>query len=74
MITTGEVEELVAEPIGQGQFAPLSDSLCWAILELTSIGENKSHLSLSLSAKSTFIFVSISSDLFKRPSLTCTLH
>ena len=37
---SGEIEEIIAEPVSQGQFAPLSDSLCWAILELTSSGNN----------------------------------
>lgn len=36
---TGEIEELLADPIQQSQFAPLSDSLCWAILEVTSSGK-----------------------------------
>ncbi len=36
---TGEIEEVIADPIQKGQFAPLSDSLCWAILELTSLGQ-----------------------------------
>ncbi|ODN01906.1 Storkhead-box protein 1 [Orchesella cincta] len=35
----GEIEEVIADPIQKGQFAPLSDSLCWAILELTSLGQ-----------------------------------
>jgi hypothetical protein len=34
----GDVEEMIAEPINQGQFAPLSDSLCWIIQELTGAG------------------------------------
>lgn len=39
MVITGEIEEVIADPIQKGQFAPLSDSLCWAILELTSLGQ-----------------------------------
>lgn len=39
MMITGEIEEVIADPIQKGQFAPLSDSLCWAILELTSLGQ-----------------------------------
>ncbi|CAL8113854.1 unnamed protein product [Orchesella dallaii] len=35
----GEMEELVADPIQQGQFSPLSDSICWSIYELTSSGQ-----------------------------------
>jgi len=39
MMITGEIEEVIADPIQKGQFSPLSDSLCWAILELTSLGQ-----------------------------------
>lgn len=31
---------MIADPVQQSQFAPLSDSLCWAILEITSLGES----------------------------------
>jgi len=36
--SAGEIEELIADPIEKSHFIPLSDSLCWAIHELTSSG------------------------------------
>ncbi|CAG7728031.1 unnamed protein product [Allacma fusca] len=35
----GDTEEILCEPIQQSHFSPLSDSLCWTILDMTSRGE-----------------------------------
>ncbi|XP_076233744.1 stork-head domain-containing protein knockout isoform X1 [Calliopsis andreniformis] len=32
----GDIEDCLVAPVAQGQFTPLSEALCWAILELTS--------------------------------------
>ncbi|XP_066584719.1 serine-rich adhesin for platelets isoform X2 [Prorops nasuta] len=32
----GDIEDCLVAPIAQGQFTPLPEALCWAILELTS--------------------------------------
>ncbi|ODM89359.1 Storkhead-box protein 1 [Orchesella cincta] len=49
-----EVEELVAQPIQQGQFSPLSDSICWSIHSLTSSGEEAFVDSIIRSLSSAF--------------------
>lgn len=32
----GDIEDCLVAPVSQGQFTPLPEALCWAILELTS--------------------------------------
>lgn len=32
----GDIEDCLVAPVAQGQFTPLPEALCWAILELTS--------------------------------------
>ncbi len=39
LIFLGEIEELLADPIEPSNFIPLSDSICWAIHELTGAGK-----------------------------------
>ena len=36
LIFPGDIEDCVVAPVAQGQFTPLPEALCWAILELTS--------------------------------------
>lgn len=36
---SGEIEELLADPVEPSNFIPLSDSICWAIHELTGTGK-----------------------------------
>lgn len=33
---SGDIEDCLVAPVAQGQFTPLPEALCWAILELTS--------------------------------------
>lgn len=33
---SGDIEDCLVAPVSQGQFTPLPEALCWAILELTS--------------------------------------
>ncbi|CAL8114044.1 unnamed protein product [Orchesella dallaii] len=50
----GEIEELIADPIAKSHFVPLSDSLCWAIHELTSSGQEAFVDDIFLSLASAF--------------------
>ena len=35
-LISGDIEDCLVAPVSQGQFTPLPEALCWAILELTS--------------------------------------
>lgn len=36
VVIAGDIEDCLVAPVAQGQFTPLPEALCWAILELTS--------------------------------------
>jgi hypothetical protein len=39
MYAAGDVEDCLVQPLPQGQFTPLPETLCWVILDLTSSGQ-----------------------------------